>query len=139
MATFESAAQRPLVSVIVPARNEEACLGRCLQSLVGQQGVELEVIVVDDESTDRTREIAQSFPGVRMMEARSLPPGWTGKNNAVWTGAKQARGLWLLFTDADTVHLPGSLARSLAEAQQHAAALLSYSPEQEVRGFWKGQ
>lgn len=137
MATSESVAQRPRVSVIVPARDEEACLGRCLQSLVSQQGVELEIIVVDDDSTDRTREIAQSFPGVRVVEAGPVPSGWTGKNNAVWTGAKRARGTWLLFTDADTFHLPGSLARSLAEGQQQRVALLSYSPEQEVRGFWE--
>jgi hypothetical protein len=137
MATAEIMAKRPQVSVIVPARNEEVCLGRCLQSLVGQQGVEFEIIAVDDDSTDRTREIAQSFPGIRIVDAGPVPPGWTGKNNAVWTGAKHARGTWLLFTDADTVHFSGSLARSLAEVQQHGAALLSYSPEQEVRGFWE--
>jgi glycosyltransferase involved in cell wall biosynthesis len=137
MATGQISAERPLVSVIVPARNEEVCLGRCLQSLVHQQGVEFEVMVVDDGSTDRTREIAQSFPGVRIVDAGPVPPGWTGKNNAVWTGSKQARGAWLLFTDADTFHLPGSLARSVAEAQQQGAAMLSYSPEQEVRGFWE--
>jgi Glycosyl transferase family 2 len=137
MLTPDSAVNRPVVSVIVPARNEEASLGRCLQSLVGQTGVSFEIIVVDDESADRTREIAQSFAGVRVIDAGPLPPGWTGKNNAVWSGSKQARGEWLLFTDADTVHAPGSLARSVAEAQQHQAALLSYSPEQEVRGFWE--
>ena len=137
MATREFIAMKPVLSVIVPARNEEVCLGKCLESLVDQQGVEFELIVVDDASTDRTREIALSFPGVRIIDAGPVPPGWTGKNNAVWTGSKQARGVWLLFTDADTVHLPGSLARSLAEAQEHAAALLSYSPEQEVHGFWE--
>ncbi len=137
MVTSEFVAKRPGVSVIVPARNEEVCLGRCLQSLVAQQGVAFEIIVVDDESTDRTRKIALSFPGVHVMDSGPMPPGWTGKNNAVWTGAKRARGTWLLFTDADTVHLPGSLVRSLAEAQQQGAALLSYSPEQEVCGFWE--
>jgi len=126
-----------MVSIVVPARNEEACLGACLRSLVGQTGVSFEIIIVNDGSTDRTREIAQSFPGVRVIDAGPLPDGWTGKNNAVIAGAKQARGDWLLFTDADTVHLPGSLARSLAEAQQHKAALLSYSPEQEVHGIWE--
>jgi len=98
-----------MVSVIVPARNEEASLADCLQSLVAQSGVEFEIIVVDDHSTDRTREIAESFPGVRVIEAGPLPEGWTGKNNAVTCGARQAHGEWLLFTDADTVHLPGSL------------------------------
>ena len=128
---------RPTVSVIVPARNEEACLEACLQSLVAQNGVDFEVIVVDDHSTDRTREIALSFSSkqVQVIEAGALPTGWTGKNNAVAAGARSARGEWLLFTDADTIHLPGSLAGSLAEARRHGAALLSYSPEQIVKGF----
>jgi len=128
---------RPTVSVIVPARNEETCLGACLESLVAQTGVPFEIIVVDDHSTDRTREIAQSFPGVRVIEAGPLPEGWTGKNNAVTAGAGQARGQWLLFTDADTQHLPGSLARALAEAKAREVDLLSYSPEQMVESFWE--
>lgn len=126
-----------MVSVIVPARNEEACLGDCLESLVAQTGVSFEVIVVDDGSADCTREIAQSFPGVRVVDPGPLPPGWSGKNNALVAGAKAARGEWLLFTDADTVHRAGSLARSLVEAQQQKASLLSYSPEQEVHGLWE--
>ena len=128
---------RPAVSVIVPARNEETCLGACLESLVAQTGVPFEIIVVDDHSTDRTREIAQSFPGVRVIEAGPLPEGWTGKNNAVTAGAGEARGQWLLFTDADTQHLPGSLARALAEAKAREVDLLSYSPEQMVESFWE--
>jgi glycosyltransferase involved in cell wall biosynthesis len=128
-------ARTPEVSVIVPARNEEASLGACLQSLTVQTGISFEVIVVDDSSTDRTRKIALSFPGVRVITAGPLPAGWTGKNNAVVTGANQAQGEWFLFTDADTVHLPGSLAHSLEEAKQRSAALFSYSPEQEVHGF----
>ncbi len=126
-----------MVSVIVPARNEEACLGACLESLVRQQGADFEVLVVDDGSTDRTRALAGSFAGVQVLEAAPLPAGWGGKSNALVTGARRARGAWLLFTDADTVHLPGSLARSLAEAEEQGAALLSYSPAQEVRGFWE--
>jgi len=127
----------PDVSIIIPARNEEVSLGACLESLVSQQGVEFEIIVVNDHSVDRTREIAESFAKAHVIDAGPLPPGWTGKNNAVATGAQAARGEWLLFTDADTVHLPGSLSRSLAEAKQNAAALLSYSPEQVVTGFWE--
>ena len=92
-----------VVSVIVPARNEEPCLARCLESLVAQPGVAFEVLVVDDGSTDRTRAIAESFPPIQVMEAGPLPPGWSGKNHAAWQGAQRARGRWLLFTDADTV------------------------------------
>src|SRR6266568_2486309 len=127
----------PVVSIIVPARNEEACLGACLQSLVAQTGISFEIIVVDDDSTDRTAEIARSFPGVDVIQAGPLPDGWTGKNNAMSAGARIAKGKWLLFTDADTTHKPGSLARAVSEAGQRRAELLSYSPEQEVRGFWE--
>ncbi|HYU46724.1 MAG TPA: glycosyltransferase [Terriglobales bacterium] len=127
----------PEVTIVVPARDEEANLADCLASLVAQTGVRLEILVVDDHSTDRTGEIARSFAGVRVISPGPLTPGWTGKNNAVVAGAKEARGVWLLFTDADTVHLPGSLARALAEAKEHAAELLSYSPEQIAVTFWE--
>ena len=127
----------PTVSVIVPARNEEASLGACLESIVGQEGIDFEVIVADDASTDRTRAIAQSFSGVRVISPSALASGWTGKNNAAAAGAEVALGDWLLFTDADTVHLPGSLTRAVTEAQHHGVALLSYSPEQEVHTFWE--
>ena len=130
-------AEHPLVSVIVPARDEEASLATCLESLVAQTGAADEIIVVDDHSTDRTREIAASFPSARVIEAGPLPAGWTGKNNAVTTGARAAQGEWLLFTDADTVHLPGSLARALEEARESKADLLSYSPEQIAVTFWE--
>src|SRR5712692_568725 len=127
----------PVVSIIIPARNEEASLGACLESLVAQTGIAFEIIVVDDDSADRTAEIAGSFLSVRVIPAGPLPANWTGKNNAMSAGARQAKGKWLLFTDADTVHTPGSLARAVAEAEQHGAALLSYSPAQEVHGFWE--
>src|SRR5260221_10173870 len=90
----------PMVSVIIPARNEQDSLGLCLESLVAAQpGIAYEIIVVDDHSTDRTRAIAESFPGVKVVVAAPLPPGWTGKANAVTRGAREARGEWLLFTD----------------------------------------
>ncbi len=82
----------PVVSVIVPARNEEQCLARCLESLVAQQGASFEILVVDDGSTDRTRAIADSFPQVQVIDAGPLPAGWTGKNHVVWQGAQRARG-----------------------------------------------
>src|SRR5271167_1493999 len=137
MPATHTGSARPALSVIVPARNEEASIGACIQSLVAQHEVPLEIIVVDDQSTDRTREIASSFPRdrVQVIAAGEVPPGWTGKNNAVTSGSKAARGEWLFFTDADTIHRPGSLARSLDEANRQHAALLSYSPEQIVKGF----
>jgi glycosyltransferase involved in cell wall biosynthesis len=106
--------------------------------------VAFEIIVVDDDSTDRTPEIARSFVGVRVISPEPLPVQragrtWTGKNHALVAGAdateanpKAARAPWLLFTDADTVHRPGSLARALCEAKKEQADLLSYSPEQIV-------
>ncbi|MFZ0939993.1 MAG: glycosyltransferase family 2 protein [Candidatus Sulfotelmatobacter sp.] len=137
MPATDLATRHPVVSVIIPARNEEVCLGDCLESLLAQTGVAFEIIVVDDHSTDRTREIASSFsdPRIHVIEAGPLPAGWTGKNNAVIAGSKAARGQWFLFTDADTVHLPGSLAHSIEEAQRHEAAMLSYSPEQVAKSF----
>lgn len=120
----------PEVTIIIPARNEEGNLAACLASLTSQTGVPFEIIVVDDASTDRTREIAESFAGVKVISPGPRPDRWTGKNNALIAGMKQARAPWILFTDADTVHQPGSLARTLAEAKREQADLLSYSPQQ---------
>jgi len=131
------------LTVIVPARNEEQNLGDCLRSLVAQSeeifelGRDWELVVVDDHSTDRTAEIARGFAAVTVIEAGALEHGWTGKSNAVWTAAKRARGRWLLFTDADTVHEPGGLRRAIHEATRHKAGLLSYSPRQIVTGLWQ--
>ena len=131
------------LTVIVPARNEQDCLTACLQSLVSQSeeifelGRDWDLIVVDDHSTDRTAQIARGFAAVTVMQARKLEPGWTGKNNAIWTAARAARGRWLLFTDADTVHEPGCLRRALHEAERGKAGMLSYSPRQIVSGFWQ--
>jgi glycosyltransferase involved in cell wall biosynthesis len=127
----------PDVSIIIPARNEESNLRTCLESLISQTNVPFEIIVVNDHSTDKTGEIASSFGGVRVLEAGPLPTGWTGKNNAVATGARAANADWILFTDADTVHLPGSLDRALNEAKECSADLLSYSPEQIAITFWE--
>ncbi len=129
------------LSVIIPARNEQDCLGACVRSLVDQQeegwrlGADWEILVVNDGSIDRTRDIASGFPGVTVLDAPALPMGWTGKANAAWTGAQAARGTWLLFTDADTIHARGHLRLALIEADRHNAGMLSYSPGQIVSGF----
>jgi glycosyltransferase involved in cell wall biosynthesis len=129
------------LTVIVPARNEEDCLAACLQSLVSQSedvfklGRDWELTVVDDHSTDGTARIASGFDGVTVIEAGKLEPGWTGKNNALWRAAKRARGRWLLFTDADTIHESGNLRRALHEAVKHKVGLLSYSPRQLASGL----
>jgi len=131
------------LTVIVPARNEEQSIGDCLRSLVAQSedvfalGQEWELIVVDDHSTDKTAEIARSFLGVTVIAAAKLEKGWTGKNNAIWTAARKARGRWILFTDADTIHEPGDLHRAMHEAARHKVGMLSYSPRQLVSGVWQ--
>ncbi|HEX3586915.1 MAG TPA: glycosyltransferase [Candidatus Angelobacter sp.] len=125
------------VDIIIPARNEEDCLGRCLQSLAAQQGISFQITVVDDGSTDRTRALAESFPGVRVLSAGELRPGMTGKVNALVTGSAGSTAEWLLFTDADTFHYPGSLAASVREAESRKVDLLSYSPEQETATWWE--
>lgn len=121
--------------VIVPARNEEDCLGRCLQSLVDQRGIDFRITVVDDGSTDRTRAIAEAFAGVHVISASEPAAGVMGKCNALIAGAQGSTATWLLFTDADTVHYPGSLAAAVREAEERRVDLLSYSPEQEVISF----
>ena len=144
------AAEGMQLSVILPARNEELNLPGCLGSLLAQSdeffllGRDWELLVVDDASTDRTRalatEAAAGYAGVRVLEAppldlRSATRAFTGKTNACWSGAQQAGGAWLLFTDADTLHEPGDLVRALHEANRHNASLLSYSPRQIVHGI----
>jgi glycosyltransferase involved in cell wall biosynthesis len=144
-AVFAQPEPEPLIelTVIVPARNEQDCLAACLDSLIRQSeeifalGRHWELIVVDDHSTDRTVEIARGFAGVTLIEAPKLEKTWTGKANAVWAAARHARGRWLLFTDADTIHEHGSLRRAIHEAERHKAGVLSYSPRQLVSGFWQ--
>ncbi len=139
------------LSIILPARNEAAVLPACLASLLSQSepGFELgrqwELIIVNDDSTDSTRQIAAeaaaTHTGVTLIDAPTLDlkgsDALNGKNNACWAGAQLTRGHWLLFTDADTVHEPHDLSRSLREAERHHVALLSYSPRQIVSGFWQ--
>jgi cellulose synthase/poly-beta-1,6-N-acetylglucosamine synthase-like glycosyltransferase len=129
-----------MVSAIIPARNEEDSIARAVESVAAQVEI-AEVIVVDDQSTDRTAailaELAARIPKLKILHTRALPPGWVGKNYAVTLAADVAQGDWLLFTDADTCHMPGSTRRALADAVDHNAVLVSYSPEQELGSFWE--
>ena len=128
------------VSAIVPARNEEATIAAAVESLASQPEIG-EIVVINDQSTDGTASVLQQlsarFPELRILETKGLPSGWVGKNYAVSLGAVEAKGEWLLFTDADGVHLRGSTARALADAEEFRAGLISYSPEQETRFWWE--
>jgi Glycosyl transferase family 2 len=132
---METAQTAPEVQIVIPARNEQDSIGRCLESLSRQQGIGFAITVVDDGSSDQTRTIAQSLPGVRVIGAVGAAPGVTGKCNALIQGAEGATAKWLLFTDADTFHYPGSLAAAVSEAEERGVDLLSYSPEQETASW----
>jgi glycosyltransferase involved in cell wall biosynthesis len=121
------------VSAIVPARNEESVIATCIESLASQPEIG-EILVVNDQSSDGTanviRGLMQKIPKLRLLEANDLPDGWVGKNYALWVGVQQAKGIWLLFTDADAEHEPNSAARVLQIASEQNAGLVSFSPEQ---------
>jgi chlorobactene glucosyltransferase len=126
------------ISAVVPARNEEPSIADCLKSLARQSEI-AEIIVVNDQSTDKTAEIVRglmtTIPNLRLLETQGVPAGWVGKNHAVALGAKEAANPWLLFTDADAVHEPGAAAKALQLAQETGATLVSFSPEQ-IMGKW---
>lgn len=128
------------VSAIIPARNEEGTIARAVRSVAEQPEVR-EIVVIDDQSSDGTskilRQLAAEQPKLRAFEAGTLPAGWVGKNHAASLGAEKAACDWLLFTDADAVHLAGSTARALAEAKSCGADLISYSPGQEMHTWWE--
>jgi chlorobactene glucosyltransferase len=131
----------PSLSIIVPARNEAQNLRRLLPSLQEQNYPgELEIIVVDDHSTDNTTEAVKCTSGnaecqMRLVQVAALPAGWLGKPNASHTGACEARGEWLLFTDADTEHQSFSAASAVAFAQGQNLDGLSIFLQQETRGL----
>lgn len=127
-----------LVTVIIPARNEEDVLGACLDSLLVQTYSALEILVVDGSSTDRTRAVAQArAPRVVLLDEPPLPDGWVGKNWACWTGAQRARGELLLFLDADVVLDPQAITTAVEWAQRDRADLVTFASRIEMVGAWQ--
>ncbi len=129
----------PSCSVLIPARNEEAGIERCVRSVLACRGVELEVIVLDDSSTDRTaeivREIVQSDPRVRLETGTPLPVGWSGKQHACFTLSQHARHPLLVFLDADVWVESDAIARMATFMESSGAALASGVPRQVTVTF----
>lgn len=127
----------PRLSVVVPARDEAATIGRAIGSVIEQDYPDLEVIVVDDRSRDATgeivRELATRDVRVRAVRVDELPAGWLGKNHALWRGAELARGEWLLFTDADVVFARGALRRAMSYAIAQRLDHLTLAPRLVAR------
>ena len=132
----------PLVSLLLPVKNEEVNLEACLNRLLGQDYPAKEIIVINDHSMDRTAEILSEYTRlypnqIQALEAPSVPEGWTGKNWALAQGVPFARGEWFLFTDADTRHEPWALSSAMAHAEAKALDLLTLSPRCLTESFWE--
>jgi chlorobactene glucosyltransferase len=133
-------ADRGKVSVLIPARNEEANIRLCLDSLLDQSYTNYEIIVLDDCSKDRTwpiiREYALRSPGrLKAVRGSPLPQGWCGKTHAMQLLSQYADGDYLLFTDADTIHSRESLAWTVTNINEHRADFLSGYVQQDLRSF----
>jgi len=133
----------PLVSVIVPARNEEGKVGRLLRSLLLQHYPNLEIVIIDDRSTDNTAKVIQSYVDsilnhkkcIKFVHGKDAPEGWIGKCNALAHAVSYASGDWLIFTDADTYHYPNSIGDAVAYAVSNKSDLASFVPVQELGSF----
>jgi chlorobactene glucosyltransferase len=130
----------PKVSIILPARNEEKYIARCLDSLLKQDYPNFEIIAINDSSTDRTEVIMQHYaardPRILVVNAKSKPVGWVGKNWACYQGYLRATGNLLLFTDADTVHLPSTMSLSVKHLIFENLDALTAIPKLLCKDFW---
>ncbi len=129
-------AAAPKVSVLVPARNEAEAIGRLIDDVLASRGVELELVVLDDSSSDATGSIvaarAEEDPRVRLVAGRPLPPGWCGKQHACWQLAEAARhDLWV-FLDVDVSPAPDAIRRGVVFLEASGADLASGFPRQET-------
>jgi chlorobactene glucosyltransferase len=135
------AAHAPLISIIVPARNEAANIERCVRSILAQDYPYIEVIAVDDDSTDATpiilADIQDEDRRLRVVTGTPMRMGWTGKNNALDAGVKRARGDWLLFVDADMTLHSGALSAAFAAAQRSGATMVTLWARQQLESFWE--
>lgn len=124
----------PLVSILIPARDEEENIATCLESLKKQDYPNFEVLVLNDNSSDNTASIVSKIASeddrIRLFHGEPLPEGWAGKPFACYQLAKQAKGSWLLFVDADTIHAPNMLRSVIAQALELKPSLLSGFPRQ---------
>ena len=129
----------PRLSVVVPARDEASGIGRAVESLLAQDYPDLEIIVVDDRSSDATgavlAKLAARDSRIRAIRVDQLPAGWLGKNHALWRGAESAGGEWLLFTDADIVFAQGALRRAVAYAVAEELDHLTLAPRLLAHGL----
>ncbi|MCE9652146.1 MAG: glycosyltransferase family 2 protein [Nitrosarchaeum sp.] len=138
---FESKVHNnPKVSIILPARNEEEFIGKCLDSLINQDYTNYEIIVIDDSSDDATNKIiseyAKKSTKIIPVNARTKPDGWMGKNWACMEGYKKATGELLLFTDADTKHSEKVISLAVSHLLSFNLDALSAIPKMRVMDFW---
>lgn len=129
----------PVVSVIIPARNEAAIIDRTVRAFLAQDYAALEVVVVDDRSEDQTLEVLKPIADHRLkvVPGEELPPGWLGKPWALHQGSLIARGELLLFVDADVIYARGAVSAMVREFLAREVGLLSVFPRVEMRGFWE--
>ena len=130
-----TSAGNPRVTIVVPARNEEASIRQALSQLLALDYDNYEVIAVDDRSTDRTGEIMDdlatwgdgpprpSNASLRVVHINELPPRWMGKAHAMWSAAKESTADWILFTDADVMFRPDCLRRAIAYTEAERGIL----------------
>ncbi len=133
--------KHPRISVVIPARNEAGDIEATVRGALAQQGVQVEIIVVNDHSSDDTgviiNRLASEDRRVRALHDPPMKDGWLGKANAMQYGAQLATGDFIIFTDADIQHKPGSFAAAVAEMQEHRLSLLSMCPMFIWESIWE--